>query len=184
MEDAEIIALYHARSEQAIADSEQKYGGYCRSIAQNLLAAAEDARECVNDTWFAAWRRMPPALPACLRVFFGRITRNIAVSRWRKANAARRGAGAELLLGELEDCLPAASPEQAVDSAALTACIDRWLDSLAPAQRALFVRRYWHGESVKALAEAAHTTPARMAQQMYGLRTALRKTLEEEELWQ
>lgn len=184
MEDAEIIRLYHARDEQAIAESENKYGTYCGSIARSILCAAEDARECVNDTWYAAWRQMPPALPACLRVFFGRITRNIAISRWRKNHAVRRDAGAQILLDELEECIPAAvTVEQAADAAELTRCIERWLDTLDPDRRALFIRRYWHGESVRALADAAHTTPARMAQQMYALRGSLRKALEAEEVW-
>ncbi len=184
MEDTEIIRLYHARKEQAITESDKKYGGYCRSIARNILSAAEDARECVNDTWFAAWRQMPPALPTCLRVFLGRITRNIAISRWRRDHAARRGAGAALLLTELEECLPdTVTVEQTVDAAVLTACIERWLDTLSPEQRALFLRRYWHGESLKDLAAAVSCTPAQLAQRMYALRTSLRKTLEREELW-
>lgn len=36
MEDAAIIALYNARSETAIAETEKKYGSYCRTIAYRI----------------------------------------------------------------------------------------------------------------------------------------------------
>ena len=37
MDDQNIIALYWARSETAISETAQKYGGYCFSIAKNIL---------------------------------------------------------------------------------------------------------------------------------------------------
>ena len=80
IDDSQIITLYHQRNEQAIAESSRKYGGLCHRIAHNILSSYEDAKECVNDTWFAAWQRMPPDRPLALGAFFGRITRNISVS--------------------------------------------------------------------------------------------------------
>ena len=58
MEDHKIIDLYWARSQQAIVESDQKYGPYCRAIALGILAMREDAEECVNDTWLRAWEAM------------------------------------------------------------------------------------------------------------------------------
>ena len=60
MEDAQIVELYFARSEQAIVETDTKYGGYCYSIAYNILVNAEDAEESVSDTYLVAWRAMPP----------------------------------------------------------------------------------------------------------------------------
>ena len=54
MEDGKIIDLYWARSQQAIAESEKKYGPYCHTIARRILDREEDAEECVNDTWLHA----------------------------------------------------------------------------------------------------------------------------------
>ena len=61
MTDADIVTLYWARDEQAIAQTAQKFGAYCRKIAMNLLGSQEDAEECENDTWMAAWNSMPAA---------------------------------------------------------------------------------------------------------------------------
>ena len=71
MEDGEIIGLYHQRNEQAIQESDQKYGYMCRGIAKNILYTREDAEECVNDTWYAAWIRMPPDKPQSWGRFWG-----------------------------------------------------------------------------------------------------------------
>ncbi|MBD5133436.1 MAG: hypothetical protein HDT38_03030 [Clostridiales bacterium] len=58
MEDAAIIALYWSRDENAIAETDKKYGPYCRTIAQNILSVREDVEECVNDSYHNAWNAM------------------------------------------------------------------------------------------------------------------------------
>ena len=107
MEDETILDLYFAREERAIAETGKKYGGYCRSIAFNILRSHEDTEECVSDTWLHTWNAIPPARPGCLRAFVGRITRNLSFTRWEAARAQKRGGGqTEILLSELADCLP------------------------------------------------------------------------------
>ena len=106
MEDTEIVALYWARDQRAIMESEDKYGTYCASIARNILGSPEDAEECVSDTWFRAWNTIPPQRPQILSAFFGRVTRNLAFDRYRSRSAEKRG-GTEsaLVLDELRDCV-------------------------------------------------------------------------------
>ena len=48
MEDSAIIDLYWAREERALSETDAKYGGYCRSIAHNILKNREDSEECVT----------------------------------------------------------------------------------------------------------------------------------------
>ena len=114
MTDTQIIDLYWARSEEAILATADTYGGYCAAIAWNILHSREDTEECVNDTWHRAWQSMPPERPNPLRVWLGKITRNLALDRWRASRAGKRGGGQlEALLSELEGCLPAGdSPER------------------------------------------------------------------------
>ena len=106
MDDAAIIELYWARDEDAIVQTQQKYGPYCRTIAKNILGVPEDAEECVSDTWHRAWNAMPPQRPDSLGAFLGRIVRNLSISRWRRERAQKRYAGLEEQLSELEDCPP------------------------------------------------------------------------------
>ena len=90
MEDSEIIGLYHSRSEEALSQTAQKYGGYCRSIAWNILGNVLDAEETLNDTWLAAWNSIPPQKPTVLRLFLGKITRNLALDRYAYRKAEKR----------------------------------------------------------------------------------------------
>ena len=181
MEDQQIIALYHQRSEAAILETDRKYGPLCRRIAMNILNLREDAEECVNDTYHAAWNRMPPELPASLGAFLGRITRNLSISRFRSNRAQKRYQGMDILLSELDECIPAATGvEEMADARRLSELISCWLDSLSEEDCTLFVRRYWHGDAVQALAKEWRCTPNRMAQRMRTLRLKLKAYLEQE----
>ena len=179
--DKEIVALYWARDERALEETERAYGSLCRGLARRILKNSEDAEECVSDAWLAAWNRIPPAKPESLRAFLGKITRTLAISRFRSLHAQKRGAGLTLLLSELEDCLPAAgSVEQVLEQAELNRILQEWLDGLAAEDRKLFVRRYWYGVSVKALAAEAETKQNLMAQRLLRLRRKLKARLEQE----
>ena len=181
MDDLAIVELYHRRSEQAIAESDRKYGALCHSIALRLLALREDAEECVNDTWHAAWNRMPPDRPSALGAFFGRITRNLSISRWRRDHAKKRYDGIEILLSELEDCVPAPrTVEEDFDRQQLASSISAWLDRLTEEDRRLFIRRYWYGDPVKELAAEWGETANVLSQRLLRLRRSLRTFLESE----
>ncbi|MGN0994382.1 MAG: RNA polymerase sigma factor [Butyricicoccus sp.] len=181
MEDLQIISLYWARDERAIHESSVKYGAFCRRISFNILHSGDDADECVNDTWLHAWNAMPPERPSLLSAFLGRITRNLSISRWRAGHAAKRAGGAQLLLDELAECLPGGvETESAFEAREIARVIDRWLDGLSEDDRAFFVRRYWHGESVSDLAAGAELTAQALTKRMFRLRRSLRAYLEQE----
>ena len=106
MEDQGIIALFFERSEQAIEETDKKYGGYCYSIAYNILSNREDSEESVSDTYLAAWNTIPPRRPNFLNAFLAKMTRHISIDRWRKRSAQKRGGGEIILaLDELEECV-------------------------------------------------------------------------------
>ena len=183
MEDAQIIDLYWQRDENAIRQTDCKYGAYCRKIALNLLGSREDAEECVNDTWHQAWLLMPPERPLRLKSYLGRIVRNISVNLWHKNHAGKRGNGLELLLSELEDCLPSGqNVEREVEEARLGEVISGWLRTLPRNDRVLFVRRYWYGDALNSLADEWGISPGKLSQRMYRLRRSLRAVLEREEI--
>lgn len=153
MEDARIIDLYWQRSEEAIVQSDVKYGAYCRAIAMQILRAAEDAEECVSDTWLAAWNAMPPQRPAVLRAFLGRLSRNLSINRSLKNTAQKRGGGeVPLALEELKECVGSGSAEEAAETAELGRLIDRFLRTLPEVECSLFLRRYWYLDSIDAIA--------------------------------
>ena len=124
MEDKKIVELYWQRDETAIEKTQQKYGRYCFSIAYGVLHVKEDAEECVNDTYVDAWNSMPPSKPSRLAAFLGKITRRIALDRYRYITARKRGAGeVSVTLDELAECVPDNTDIQTADMAALTEAI-------------------------------------------------------------
>ena len=185
MDDKTIIELYWSRNEQAIAETDMKYGSFLQRLALNILSLVQDAEECVNDTYHAAWNKMPPEEPLSLRAFLGRIVRNLSISRFRSNHAEKRYNGMELMLSELEECIPAKESveeivEKKMEIEQLTAVMENWLKSLSPEDSALFLRRYWYGEAIKNLAKEWGTTPNLLAQRMLRLRKKLKAHLEAE----
>ena len=85
MDDHEIVDLYWQRDEHAIEATAAKYESYCMKISQNILSDRADSEENVNDTYLHAWQAMPPQRPAILSAFLGKIARNLALMRLRKA---------------------------------------------------------------------------------------------------
>ena len=98
MNDEQILDLYFARDEQAVAETDRKYGGYCFTLANSILHSDQDAEETVSDTYLRAWNTIPPKRPGIFKMFLAKITRNLAFSRWRSMNAEKRGGG-EMTLG-------------------------------------------------------------------------------------
>ena len=179
MEDTKIIDLYWARSQQAIAESERKYGAYCHTIARRILDREEDAEECVNDTWLHAWNAMPPQRPSVLSAFFGKITRNLSLDRWRYSRAAKRGGPqVEVALEELEHCLPAPGrPEERLEERETAALISRFLREQSDLDRNLFLRRYWYLDSISALAKRFHLSEGQTKSRLHRIRLRLREAL-------
>ena len=182
MEDLAIINLYWARDQRAITESERAYGSYCRKIAENILVQREDAEECVNDTWMRSWNAMPPQRPNRLAAFFGKITRNLALDRWRKAQAARRNNGQmDLALDELGDCVGKHDPGlERLELEETSAVITKFLYSCEKLNRQLFVRRYWYLDSLEELSARSGLSPEQIKARLYRMRKQLREALEKE----
>lgn len=158
MEDKQIISLYFQRDERAIAETQAKYGKYCYSIAQAILGSPRDSDECVNDTYLRAWNSIPPQRPRQLKLFLGRITRNLSVDRLRSNSAQKRGNGeTELALEELSQCISAGGdPADALELKELQQAVGRFLHTLPRRERNLFVCRYFYVEKHSDIAKRFH----------------------------
>lgn len=182
MEDQSIVDLYWARQEQAITETDRKYGVYCRSIAVNILKSQEDAEECVNDTWLRAWNAMPPQRPAILAAFLGRITRNLSLDRYKAARTEKRGGGRPLVpLEELTQCLcEEKNPEELAQEAELSRVIDRFLRNLPEKECCVFLRRYWYVDTTLEIARRYRMSEGTVKSMLHRTRKKLRSYLEQE----
>lgn len=144
MDEQQIIELYFARSEEAIAETDKKYGRYCRQLAYNILYNIQDSEECVNDTYLKTWNSIPPKRPNPLKIILGKITRNLALDRYDWSHTQKRGGGdISLSLNELSECIPSAiDTETAIENKELIKELNVFLESLSPETRKVFLRRY------------------------------------------
>ncbi len=182
MQDSEILALYAARDEQAISQTQATYGTYCRTVAGRLLSSDADAEECVNDAFLRAWNAIPPANPQNLRAYLAKIVRRLAFDRYKSQTADKRGGGElPLVLDELSECIPSGNEADHVTEAILLkSCLERFLRELSADKRYIFLRRYWHADTVKAIAAATGKSENDISVTLSRLRTSLKTILEKE----
>ena len=184
MLDGEIVELYWQRDEEAISQTDIKYGGYCRSISNNILRDAGESEECVNDTYLRAWNSMPTERPERLGAFLGKIVRNLSLSRLRQRTADKRGGGEyALCLDELAGCTPGGQgPERELELRELTEHIDKFLARLKKQERDIFVSRYWYMVPVDKIAERAGFSYSKTASMLHRTRLKLGLYLRKEGL--
>ena len=154
MEDAEIVDLYWARNEDAIAETKTKYGAYLQKVAYNILSDLEDSQECVSDTLLAAWRSMPDNRPKVLRTYLGKITRQVSIDLFRRRNRMKRYASEYAIsLEELGDSFTdGRTPETELDAKLLAEAVNRFLKSLPEDARNTFLGRYYFFDPLKDVA--------------------------------
>ena len=182
MNDKSIIDLYFSRDEEAITQTDKKYGRYCYSIAYNILTNKEDAEESVSDTYMTAWRAIPPRRPSVLSTFLGKITRHISIDRWRKLSAYKRGGGEiTLALEELGDCVAGKhNVEMEYERKELIRAYVTFLDALSVTERRVFLRRYWYVDSIETIAKEFGFSQSKVKTMLHRTRAKLRKQLAEE----
>lgn len=184
MKDIDIIKLYFARSEKAIDETNVKYGAYCKCIAYNILCNQQDSEECVNDTYLRAWNSIPPKEPSNLRTYLGRITRGLAINRYKLYSAEKRGGStADIVFSELEGCIPSQMRvEDSLDEKLLLKSIEDFLRRQSTEKRNIFLRRYWYCSSISDIARDFSVSESKVASILYRQRMKLKEHLESEEL--
>lgn len=175
MHDDQIIDLYFARDERAIAETDKKHGAVCMNLSLNILNSRPDAEECLNDTYLTAWNRIPPERPAYFRAFLCRITRNLSLERFRFLHRKKRNRDLEVSLNELENCIPI--PEERAGE--LAEHLSDFLETQEKTDRLLFMGRYFHACSVKTLAQKSGLRENTVSVRLHRTREKLRAYLEE-----
>ena len=179
MEDNQIIELYWLRNEEAIKETQAKYGSYCGKIAENILNSKEDAEECLNDTWNRAWNMIPPEKPKHLTLFLGKITRNLAIDRYRRDKSQKNGGGQiTMCLEELEECI--GDDGGIEERIAIRDLINTFLKGLSKKNRDIFLYRYWYMMPVERIAEKYAASEGAIKMNLLRTRKSLREYLEKE----
>lgn len=182
MDDGQIVNLYWERCEDAITETDHKYGKYCYSIAYNILHNKEDSEECVNDTYMRTWKAIPPQKPKRLAAFLGKITRNLSLNRYEKYTAAKRGHGQmALALEEIKETIPSGNNvEAASELMELAEILNDFLSKMSTRKRKVFMRRYWYFSSVQEIAKDYGISESSVKMILLRARNDLKEVLEKE----
>lgn len=179
--DKEILALFWARSEQALEAVREQYGEKLSRLAENLLADPRDAEECVSDALMTAWKAIPPEKPEPLLPWLYVTVRRACMNRLRSNRAKKRAGNFGAALEELEEMASSgAGPAEQAELGELTAALERFLRRLPRRDQVLFLGRYWYGEDYPAIALRLGMTQENCRVRMSLIRKKLRKALEKE----
>ena len=188
MTTEEITDAMWRRDENALTAVMEQYGTLCSRIAGNILPSA-DAEEVVADTWMQIWNSIPPTRPASMMAYACRITRNLAINRYRRNKAACRTPEALVDWAaltenpDLFETAPAADPTaESIEAAELARAVDHFLRTQTKEDRVLFVRRYVYLEDGDALAGRCGKSRRYVHVRLHRIRKRLKKYLEEAHL--
>lgn len=182
MEDKLLIDGLFARDERSVARLEEKYSGYCYTVAYAVVRCREDAQECVGDAMLGAWNSIPPNRPENLGAYVGRIARNSALNLLKVRRAKKRGEkNVALALDELSECIPSAeNTEQQADTVLLREAVNGFLDSLERERRIVFIQRYWYMLGISEIAAEHGMTEGAVKMSLKRTRDSLKIFLEKE----
>lgn len=179
--DEQIIDLYFERNEDAIKETDAVYGKYLGTVAFNILGDSGESDECLNDTYLRTWDAIPPARPSIFKAFLARITRNLALDRYKEKTAKKRGGGAvEESLDELAECV---GDGGVGDSADIARVINALLGESKPRDRRIFVKRYFYQKSLSDISSEMEIGESLVKVTLHRMRERLRDMLVKEEIY-
>lgn len=179
MTDNEILALFFARSEEAIPALQSQYGAYCAAIARQLLSDSRDVEECLSDCWLSVWRAIPPTRPDHFKGWLGAIVRHRALAIGKQND--RRPATVDEAALELAACLPQPSDAHTeAETAELGQAISQFLQKQKPDSRIAFLRRYWYTDTVEQVAARMGWSVSKTKTVLFRLRNNLKAHLQKE----
>ena len=182
LSDEAIVELYWARDEAAIKHTDIKYRSYLLKTAYNILQDMQDSEECLNDTYLDTWNAIPPERPRVLQAFIGRITRNLAIDRYRAKH--RKKAVPPCFIASLEDLQGWALEDDdyasSQEAQMLADVISTWLRTLDERKRYVFFARYYDAQTAQDIAQVLGVARSTVNADISYIRASLKSALEKE----
>ena len=181
MDDRGIELKFCAGDEQALSETEAKYGALLKRIALRITGDPSAAEECLNDALLRAWELLSGREPTGhLLPLLGRLVRGYAIDRCRAESAKKRSAAVVELPKELSEAIPwEGSVEETAEANELGALISGFVSRLPREKQTVFIRRYWYCDTISEIAEALGSSESRVKSRLFRIRKELRRFLEE-----
>ena len=178
MDDKDIVAMYFERNENAVSETIEQYGAVLTRFAGRFLKDRRDVEECVNETYAKAWNSIPPNRPDNLFAYLAKICRCTAFHMIEKENAKKRSVQLLELTTEMSECLPDRNSEERSDDR-ISDLINEYIKTLKKDKCAVFIGRYWYGESILAISEKTGFSQSKVKSMLHRTRKGLKKYLSE-----
>lgn len=183
IDDIRIIELYFERNEQAIKETDIKYGKLCHKLSYNVLNNRQDSEECVNTTYLEVWNRIPPTRPAKFKAYISIIVRDISIDKLRHLTAKKRSADMVMALDELTEILPDERHAPGRNDEEIGKLLSIFLRKQKEEVQRVFVLKYFYFESNGAIAEKYGFTERKVTNMLARTRNKLKKYLIEEGIY-
>lgn len=180
MDDNKIIELYFSRDEQAITETQDKYGKLIFSIANNILDSRSDSEECVNDTYLGVWNSIPPERPKNFVAYISKIARNLSLKRLEYLSRDKRAKNLTVSLCELEDVLCDSDIKDGVSDGKISMLISSFLHTQSKEKRVIFIRRYYYFDSIEDISKKYSISQSKVKSMLFHTRRKLKEFLTEE----
>ena len=180
MEDTKIIELFWARDEDSIVQTDAAYGRKLHALANKILNNWEDAEESVSDTYMKTWEIIPPQRPTYFYAFIASICRHLSFHKVDWKQAAKRNAEIVTLTDEMELCIPDTSRDREMEAKEIGRVLNAFLETLPKETRLIFLRRYWHVDTIAEIAARYGITESKVKMQLSRTRAKLCTYLEQE----
>ncbi len=180
MEDANIIELYFARSEEAIRETDAAYGRKLFSLADRILRDKQDSEEAVNDTYLKTWETIPPKKPTYFYAYLAKICRFFALGKLDWKAAAKRKAEVISLTEEMALCIPDRKQETEMESKEIGRAMNAFLEGLSQESRVIFLRRYWFCDTIAQIAQRYGISESKVKMRLLRTRNQLADFLSKE----
>lgn len=180
--DEQIIELYWSRNEQAIIETDRKYGKYLFVIANNILHNFIESEKCLTDTYLNTWNAIPPTRPNVLKAFLITIMRRCAINRYHKMTL-KSAVPSEMTvaLSELDEFLSDDDDiDERLDSERLGTVISDFIRLLSERRRYIFFSRYYMAESIDRIASDLRLSRSTINKELAVIRSLLKEKLESE----
>ena len=176
LEDIQIYKLLKHDAESGMRKCIAKYYALVYSICSGILQNnPQDIEECVNTSFFRLWQTIDKLKsPHHLRAYLCRISRNTALSRYRKLKKQPSPT----------DEIPEDTADfdfiQLLDRRANSEALQRAIMALKEPEREIFVRKYYYMESMQSLAKRFGMSVKAIDNTLYRTKRRLQKHLEGE----
>ncbi len=178
--DEQIVELYWNRDENAIKETDIKYGKRLFRIAYNILNDIYDSEECQNDTYLGIWNAIPPTRPAVFVAFITQIMRHTAINRYKsKKNKKKIPSDYTVTIDELYNTLQSEdSVIASYEAKELGRMISSYIKELSDKEQYIFVGRYYMADSVKTIAKELRLTESAVYKALDKIKKGLKNHLE------